>query len=334
MIHHSEDYFFSTFLDTIRMSDRILLFCHTAPDGDTLGSALALQLALQKIHIEADIVCADAVPPMYTFMKNAEKILRHHEVESTSYQLYIALDASEPYRLGILEGIFSQGSPTCLIDHHLAGFPFAALNVVNSQACATGILVYKLIRELNIQMDADIAAHLFIAISTDTGNFSLDNTNAEAFAVATELMAYPFNLASICRLLYKQYSSEQLKLQACAFKSLKIYQNGIAGMTLRLKDFEKTAARPDQTEAIIGYGIGLIGINAAFLAMETTDKRIKFSFRGKPPVDVAEVAVNLGGGGHKLAAGCIIDGPMAHAVNQVIALLSKQVTLCNYERVH
>lgn len=314
-------------LNEIRNAKRILLISHVSPDGDTLGSALAIRLALLKAGKQADVACADKVPDMLLFMKGAEAVHMPDAVDVAQYDLLFAVDVSDAKRLGAFEKDFLAFPLSVQIDHHQTNPLYAKYNAVDSSACATGVLAYELILKLDVSMDTEIGRCLYTAISTDTGNFSFDSTSAEAFAIMADLMQFPLHINAMNRILFRQRSRAQTMLLARALKSLKFYQdNCVAGMTLSWQDFQKCGALPEHAEAVVNFGIDTIGIQIAFLARETEQGDIKFSMRALAPASVAGIAQALGGGGHALAAGCTVTGPMEQAVDQVMLLIDKHLS--------
>lgn len=296
----------------------ILLVCHVSPDGDTVGSAMALKLALQKLDKKVTCACADKIPDMLLFLKGAEQIVGPEDIPAAD--LAMAVDISDDKRMGSVLKHFEKAMVTCQIDHHCTNPLFADINAVDGDACATGLLAYELINKLNVQIDMEIARCLYSAIATDTGNFSFSSTSAEAFAIMADLMAYPIHINAMNRILFRQRSRAQTMLLARALKSLTFYQEEcVAGMTLSWADFQKCGALPEHSDAVVNFGIDTIGIQVAFLARETEEGDIKFSLRALPPADVSQIAKAFGGGGHALAAGCTLEAPMEEAVARVIA---------------
>ena len=299
-------------------ANHILFVCHVSPDGDTVGSAMALQLALQKLNKKVICACADKIPDMLLFLKGAEQIIATDDIPPAD--LAMAVDISDEKRMGSIMKHFEKAMVTCQIDHHCTNPLFADINAVDGEACATGLLAYELINKLNVQIDMEIARCLYTAIATDTGNFSFSSTSAEAFSIMADLMAYPIHINAMNRILFRQRSRAQTMLLARALKSLAFYQDDcVAGMTLSRSDFEKCGALPEHSDAVVNFGIDTIGIQVAFLARETEDGDIKFSLRALPPADVSRIAKTFGGGGHALAAGCTLEAPMDEAVARVMA---------------
>lgn len=313
-------------LEAINAARRILLLCHVSPDGDTVGSALALKLALNKMGKSITVACAEKIPDMLLFLAGAETICMPKAIAEETFDLLMAVDVSDLKRLGELEALFAKHHNTCQIDHHQTNPHYAHINAVDGDACATGILAYDLVSRLNVSPDMDMARCFYTAISTDTGNFSFESTSAEAFSIMADLMQYPIRVNAMNRILFRQRSRAQTMLLARALKSLTFYfDNCVAGMTLSWKDFEKCDALPEHAEAVVNFGIDTIGIQVAFLAKETQTGEVKFSLRALPPANVALIAQSLGGGGHALAAGCLMPGPLEEAKQKMLSLIEAQL---------
>ena len=308
-------------LQQLRQAQRILLIAHVSPDGDTLGSALALRLAFLSLEKTADVVCEDPVPRLYMHLPGAEKVLRPEAVRETTYDLAMAVDVSDEGRMGRCEPLFFSVPQRLLIDHHGTNTHFGQENWVDAEASATGAMALLMIHALNVPLTREIARCLFVALSTDTGHFQFANTNAQALRAAAECVETGIDVAVLTERLYRQKPRAKTELMACALGSLKFERVGrIAYMTLCAADFARCEASEDMSEGIISFAIETQGVQVAFLAREKADG-IKFSLRSKPPYDVAKICKGFGGGGHILAAGCTIAGSMESAVAAMLSAI-------------
>ena len=313
-------------LAAIGEAGRILLCAHVSPDGDTIGSVLALRGALIKLGKQVEAVCADEVPELLKFLSGAAEICKPAQLEDESFDLAIAVDVSDSQRLGDCAQLFYAAGRTAQIDHHGTNPGYADINVVSAQASATGVLIHELIHSLGIGLDTDIATCLYTAIATDTGNFSFDNTNSDAFLVMAELLACGLPIARLNRALFRERSREQVLVLARALSTLAFYHNGqITGMQLNQADLDACGARPEHAESIVNYGIDITGVKMAFLAREV-DGGTKFSLRAAEGCNVALLAARFGGGGHALAAGCTMNLKLPDAVQIMAAAMEKCLT--------
>ncbi len=310
-------------LASIRRAECILLCAHVSPDGDTIGSALALRGALIKMGKQAEVVCADEVPQVLMFLSGAADIRKPAQLKGKSFDLAIAVDVSDRHRLGDCAPLFFATRRTVQIDHHGTNPGYADINVVSAQASATGVLIYELIHSLGVSLDTDIATCLYTGIATDTGNFSFDNTTSDAFLVMGELMACGLPIAKLNRALFRERSREQVMVLARALSTLAFYHDGeITGMLLSQADLDACGARPEHAEAIVNYGIDITGVRMTFLAREV-DGGTKFSLRAVEGCNVAMLAARFGGGGHALASGCTMNAKLAEAAEIMVSAMEK-----------
>ncbi len=311
--------------DAIIRAERILLCSHVSPDGDTIGSSLALRSALIKLGKQVCVVCADEVPQLLMFLSGAGEIRSPAQLKGENFDLAIAVDVSDRLRLGDCAPLFFAARSTIQIDHHGTNPGYADINVVSAGASATGVLIYELLQSLNINWDIDIATSLYTAIATDTGNFSFDNTTADAFQAMGELMGYGLPIARLNRVLFRERSREQILLLTRALSTLTFYHDGkITGMQLSQADLDDCGARPEHAEAIVNFGIDITGVKMTYLAREV-DGGTKFSLRALEGCNVAELAASFGGGGHALAAGCTMNAALSDAAAIMVAAMEKSL---------
>ncbi len=312
----------------IRDARRIALCCHINPDGDTIGSALALRLGLEALGKECAVVCQDKVPDQLRFLAGAERIEGLAALRGAApFDLGMPVDVSEAYRLG-KEGtdaawslLRARSRLTAQIDHHMGNPAYCDVNEVDGHAAATGVLVFELLGLLGVTVTREIAECLYAAVSTDTGNFQHGNTNAEVFRVMAELMEAGLDVASVSRRLFTERSMAQQLLIARAMAGLRyIAQNRIGVMSLSQADFAAAGALPEHADTIVNMGLRASGVKMSLLAREDASG-IKCSLRSVEPVCVDAVARRFGGGGHAQAAGCTLQGELAQVTEQVAAAM-------------
>ncbi|MBQ8535799.1 MAG: DHH family phosphoesterase [Clostridia bacterium] len=313
-------------LSALKGAGSIALMAHVSPDGDTLGSVLALRLALKKLGKEVAVFCQHPVPQMLMFMEGAEEVLPPDRLAEKVFDLAVAVDVADIGRMGDCRAVFERAQANAQIDHHDTNPGYAQVNLVDSQACATGEIVYELIGKMGLDVDKEMAICLYTALSTDTGNFSFDNTTAKAFTIMSKLMACGLPLNRLNRILFRLRSREQAKLLARALSSLAFYEDDqISGMRLSLKDFEECEALPEHAEAIVNFAMDIIGVQMAFFCRETKSGGIKVSLRALPPSNVARVAARFGGGGHALAAGCTLHTTLDEAARLLVDAMKEEM---------
>ena len=304
-------------LSAVKAAGSVLLFGHISPDGDTLGSVLALKHRLERMGKRVQAMVDGFVPSYLQFLPGAEQLLTA-EQKPEGFDLAISVDVSSPDRLGKCETVFSGAEKTALIDHHGTNPGFAGVSMIDAEAPATALLVYRLFQTMDMPMTREEAVCLYTALSTDTGNFIYESTNAECFAMMGALMEAGLPLSYYSRLLFRQKELAHVKLLAEALPSLRLLADGrIAGLSLTLAQMEKAGANGGHAEGIVNYAIDLEGVRLAYFARETEGGKVKFSLRALDPCAVDQAAAALGGGGHRLAAGVTLQMPLAQAVETV-----------------
>jgi len=305
-------------LSAVLSADSVLLFCHVSPDGDTLGSALAMKLRLERLGKKAQVMLdAQLVPGYLAFLPGSDSILTPNDPVEP-YDLALPVDVASLDRLGKCEPFFANAQATALIDHHGTNEGFAQANLIDGDAPAAALVVYRLFQRMDMPMTQEEAICLYTALSTDTGNFIYESTNAECFAMMSDLMQAGLPLAKYSRMLFRQKEEPFVRLLGETLPSLRVIGGGkIAGLSLTLEQMEHAKANGGHTEGIVNYAIDLIGVGMAYLAREMEDGKVKVSLRALEPYDVAKVASQFGGGGHKLASGLTLSMSVEEAVATV-----------------
>ena len=300
---------------------KVALFCHVRPDGDTLGSALALKLALTSLGIGAEVVCDDPVPSRFFFLNECTTVKNTLDGE---YSGLIAIDCADISRLGSFGEIFSAHKNTYGIDHHISNNRYAKYSYIVDLAsnCENAL---NLIDELGVSLTEDMANLLALGVMTDTGNFRHKNVTAETFSAASRLKACGADINRIYYYMFSAQSKERAKLFGMVMSRIRYFENGkLAVATVRLKDFSESGARQDETEGFIDFVMGINGVLIGACIMEVTPNKFKISFRSNGP-DVNAVASTFGGGGHTLASGCQITGDYEEVVDRVRFASSREI---------
>ena len=260
-------------LSAILSAGSVLLFGHVNPDGDTLGSILALKQRLERMGKHAQAMVDGFVPGYLAFLPGSEGIL-NAEAASEAYDLAIAVDVASMDRLGKCEALFAAAQKTAVIDHHGTNPGYAQINMIDAAAPATAILLYRLFEQMDMPMTQEEAICLYTALSTDTGNFIYDSTNAESFAMMAGLMEAGLPLAEYSRMLFRQKELLHVRLLAETLPSLRVTGNGrIAGLCLTLEQMQRVGANGGHAEGIVNYAIDLEGVGMAYFARETEPAR-------------------------------------------------------------
>ncbi len=295
---------FKELADKIKGEKKIALFLHIHPDGDTIGSTLAIRLALKKLGIIADAYSADEIPERFNYLVGV------NEIKSAllgDYSAYMAVDTSCISRVGIFQEDFEKFKNTYSLDHHISNDFFAKYNLVHD-CPANAENAYKLIKELGVEIDKDIANCLATGLLTDTGNLKHVGVKGETIRILADLVDLGADLNLINFKMFNEQSAERALLFGLTMSNIKYIEDGkVAFITIRKRDMISCKAKDGDTEGFIDFIMGISGVNVGVCLLEKEENKFKISLRGKG-VNVNEIASVFGGGGHLLASGCQING--------------------------
>lgn len=305
-------------LEVVRRGRRFAVCSHARPDGDAVGSMLALGMMLAALGKQADLYSADPVPQIYRGLPCAETI-RHAAQVDGDYDAAILLECDGVARTR-LEGL--EGRLLVNIDHHASWKAFAEVNWIEEDACAVAEMVYRLTRAASVAVTPAMATCLYTAVLTDTGSFCYEGTDAHAFELARELVQCGANPAAIAREVYFSNPLPKMVLLGMALTRLR-REGRLAWLWVTDEDMTHAQAAEEDCEGIVNYAIGIAGVEAAVLLRELKDGKIRLSLRSKGGVDVARVAASFGGGGHRHAGGCTLPGPLAAAMETILETMRR-----------
>ncbi|MGD0211974.1 MAG: bifunctional oligoribonuclease/PAP phosphatase NrnA [Terriglobales bacterium] len=309
-------------LQEIRSRRRLVVTSHARPDGDGIGSALAFGQILRLMGKDAEVVMHDGVPRIYQTLPFADRVLHADTVPANDAVVLLECDSIQRTLLQGLENCFLIN-----IDHHATGRNFAHVNWIDSSVMATAELVYRLARLACIPMDRDVATCLYTALMTDTGSFMFEGTNEHTFTVARELVLAGADPALCARPIYFGHSTAKMRLLGAALSNL--HREGpLSWIWVTQEQMQRLGAREEDCEGLVNYALSMADVQVAIFFRELPDRRYRVSLRSKGEVNVACVAEHFGGGGHKCASGCSLDGPLAIAVSRIVdRLLQEPVIL-------
>ena len=308
----------------VKNAKTVAVCTHLNPDGDAVGTALALRLALLRLGKDVTVFCRDKVPDLVAALPGADAFRTFDSLGAEErFDLLFPVDVSDAYRLG--EGVFERMkaacADSCQVDHHETNPHYCRVNCVDGTAPAAGVILRELLEALGVPLDRELARCLYAAIATDTGNFSFGNVTPEAFRVAAELLEAGLPLAEENRRLFTLQPEAQVRLTGRAIGSLRILHGGeVAVMTLSERDFADCGALTEHADTVVNRGLAVEGVRMAALIREDLG-RAKVSLRSVAPDTVSGIAAGFGGGGHAQAAGCTIDLPLQEAADLVAARL-------------
>jgi phosphoesterase RecJ-like protein len=307
-------------LQALRQGERFLVCSHSRPDGDAVGSILAMGMLLHQMGKRTDLVTADRIPNIYRPLPGAEFIRTALRVHGP-YDAVILLecDGLERAKVRGLEAFFLIS-----IDHHITGRPFAHLNWIDHHAVSVGELVHRLVRAAGATVTPEMATCLYTTVLTDTGGFCYGATRAATFALAHDLALAGANPVRIAQDVFFSTSTAKMLLLGAALSSLQ-REGRLAWLVVSHADMVRTCASEEDCEGIVNYAVCIAGVEAAAFLRELPERRIRLSLRSKGKVDVAAIAARLGGGGHENAAGCTLEGPLPSALDLILNQLRPAV---------
>lgn len=309
-------------VEEIHRNRSFLITTHENPDGDAIGSSLALANFLRKQGKDVTIHLCDAVPDIYAFLPLADTV--RDTIPNSYYDVCFVLDVGEFRRAGSAINNFKGVGVFINIDHHLNCENPNAINYIDNKACATGALIFRVITAAGHDVDYETALCIYTAIITDTGSFRYSNANQEAFTIAGQMVAKGVNAWDLAENLYESQPRERLELLSLALATLSISPRGdFASITVTLDMYRKTGASAELTDGFVNYPRSIRGVEVAVFFREIKPELFKVGFRSKGKVDVSALAAAFGGGGHHNAAGCTVEGLLPEIQHRVFAHLEK-----------
>lgn len=315
-------------LQHIKTSQRILVASHAEPDGDCLGSLVAMGLALIKLDKTITLFNSSPIPAVYRFLPGVEHIVTQINA-AEEYDLAIVLDCGDIIRIGEDSSIVTQIPIVVNIDHHVSNTGFGHIQLIDTDACATAEIVYRLIKALKISFDKAIATSIYLGILTDTGSFRFSNTNPAAFAISKAMTDIGVEPHAVAQRVFGTYSLGRIKLLNMALNSIEISENGkLSLMTVNRSMLNATGTSTEDIDGLINYARRIEDVKVAALIHEikngagkfTNMNRYHVSLRSDSTVDVAKIAGNFGGGGHTSAAGFQIESTLVSLKEKIIEL--------------
>ena len=300
----------------LRAYPACLIVTHVNPEGDAIGSQLALAFALEQLGVSVSCFDRDGVPETCRFLPGWERVATVLPAEPPPLVVYV--DAASLERCGVTASEFPPDTRFLCIDHHHSEIARPTPSLVDVNAAAAGELVYSLLSALEATLTPEIATCLHTALMVDTGRFSYTNTTPNTLRIAAELIAGGADLPTIVEWIWGKVSLAASLLSGVALSSLETSRDGRIGWAvLRARDFHASGASQEDTEGIIDNVRNVKGVQVAALFSEK-DGVVRVSLRSRGEVDVAQLAKQFQGGGHVKAAGMSHDGPMEYAIADVL----------------
>jgi phosphoesterase RecJ-like protein len=310
------------FADLVQRHRHILLTTHYRPDGDGLGSMLALGEALRNRGKEVQILIAGNFPERYKFLDPDGHVQSFAPPGERwrKAELAVVMDTGTWNQLNDVGPVLRElPAKRAVIDHHMTQDDLGATRFVDTSAEATGRLAFEAITALGVPLTATMAENMFVAVAMDTGWFRHSNTTPATFALVSELTRAGARPEFLYELLFERNTLARLKLKGLALGRLQcIGNNRVAYTEVRGDDYTATGANPQDSEDLVNYTRSVIGVEVGVLFMEQPRGGVKVSFRSRSTVDVAQLAEKFGGGGHKRAAGAVVEASLEEARTRVL----------------
>ncbi|MFC4768832.1 DHH family phosphoesterase [Effusibacillus consociatus] len=305
--------------DFLKEHDDFLVLTHVQPDGDALGSTLGLAHLLEAWGKRFVIACEEPVPDRFTFLPMNEQIRLASELNRKFTNL-VALDCGDLQRLGGCSALLEENAAILNIDHHKTNDSFGKVNLVDLESAATSQIVYNLARHMRTDIRREMAICLYTGILTDTGGFRYSNTTVEVHRIAADLLSAGVSPYDIADRVFETLSWSQALLIREALGALQRDETGkVAWIVVNRELLKRVGASDEDVEGLVSYARNIQGVEVGILFREKAEGVVKVSFRSKYQVDVGEIALFFGGGGHARAAGCTIEGSIEQIQSDVLA---------------
>jgi len=328
----------SDFQKAIELIDRsscVLITTHARVDGDACGSSMAIAKALEALGKKTQVLFISELPDWYQFLFDKKELVLDEDItieqlranQLGEFDLVIIADTNSNAQIGKFgEYLKTNRAEVLVIDHHNSGDNLGTVEVLDSTAAATGLIVMDLFKYAGWQITPKIAEYLFVAIATDTGWFHFNNTNSRVYAACAELCQAGANPSRIYHSVYQTWKPSRFNLMLAMLNSLELHLDGrVAIQCLTKKDFEQSGATYKDTESLIDECQRISSVEVAAILIEAPDGRIRCSLRSRNGVDVCKIAQAHGGGGHKAAAGVHLEVPIAEAKQEILSLITGQM---------
>lgn len=326
--HTQENASFEQIGEVLRNHQSFVLLSHVRPDGDAIGSQLALGYALLAAGKSVRLINEDGLPENLAFMAGSERI-ETPPADPLDVEVAIALDTATKPRLGDRALNAASNAKIWLnIDHHISNPKYGDLNLIDSKSPATGQILYQLIVALGLPMPAESRDAIYVAVSTDTGSFQYPSTTAATYEMAADLVHRGLDVGTLNSQTYDNHPYRRVELMRALLNTLELSADGlVANWTMRDQTRIDLALTPDDSEGLIDIIRAIRGVQVAVFFEELPDGKIRISMRSKDRrYNVCEIAMEFGGGGHALAAGIRMKGPLDEAKELVLGAIQRRIT--------
>ncbi len=301
----------------VQEADRILVLSHLSPDGDAIGSTLAVGQLLRSLGKQVTMVNDSMISDRFHFLPDVNHIFLPKQI-AEKFHYVIALDCADEERMGSCRQLFVEGARVLNIDHHATNHGYGAVNLIVPTAAATVEILFDWFESMEVAWDQQLATYVYMGLLTDTGGFRYSNTTPKVLRQAAKLVEFGAPAHELADRVLESTTVAQLELLQRALATMQLSPSGkVAWMELTQGDYETD----QDVEGIVNYARNIIGVDVGILFREIDSHTVKVSLRSRSIVDVGQLAKSLGGGGHARAAGCTIHRSLADAKKEVFASL-------------
>jgi phosphoesterase RecJ-like protein len=317
----------SEIVAALRGASRIGLACHVRPDADAIGSICGLAQSLRLLGKNVTVLSEDGVPENLAFLPSSDRVITP-DGSAMQFDVFVALDTAAKERLGERTNKTFAGVPLLVdIDHHGTNPAYGHLNYIDVPSPSCAEIVYELITAGEFPMDDTVRQNIYAGMNTDTGSFQYSGTRPRTHRIVAEMMEAGLNTSDLCTKIYDHQPRRRLVLLRSMLNEMEFSAEGrIASWKLTLETLSKAEARPGDTENLIDLLRSVDGVLAAVIIEEIPDGKIRISSRSKDQrIDVSQVCGQFGGGGHKMAAGARLKGPIDEAAARFLKALNDEI---------
>ena len=317
-----------TFCEALKQQDNFFMASHVNPEGDAIGSLIAIDSLLRRLGKKTTILCEDAFPERLSCLPHQDRwnVFDKMDRRNLSFKSLVVTDCPTLERIGKVKESVGPDTMIFNIDHHISNLGFGHHNLVVPGAAASGEVVYEIFKYFKMPLTREEATALYVSLSTDTGSFKYSNTTVESHRMAAELILTGIDVEKINDELYATYSLNKIQLYSRLLAKVETAFGGqVAWASLSLSDLHASGSTYDDTEGFIDFLKYLKEVKVAFFLSEMSKpNEVKASFRSKGNYDVNQIAIAFGGGGHKKASGCTLTMGLEGATQTVLGEIQKQ----------
>ena len=313
--------------EIIKTKRNVAVLPHNTADGDTLGSCLAVSIALQKLGIDVALIYEELFPESLSVLKTGHSFFAYTQdvadIFNRSWDAVAVLDVADPKLLGKRARLLGQTDCVINLDHHVSNLMFGRYNLVDVNASATAEIAYHLNLALGVPLDRDAALAIYTGICTDTGGFSYSNTSAESHEIAAKTLEFGIDVEHLRYKFFDAITLGKLHCHGYVANTIKLYENGkYAIAVVSAETLKELGADEADCEGLVNIGRNIVGVEVSLFAREVRPNEFRINLRSRGHTDVAKIAKKFNGGGHKLAAGCTIAAPPGEIESILIKALA------------